>query len=71
MDRGIAHQIRDSSPFPDRNTPLYVINDVPVAPGLDGALPGIDPRDLVSIKVLTGTAARGPRRIVPVVKRLL
>jgi TonB-dependent SusC/RagA subfamily outer membrane receptor len=55
-DGGIALQIRGSSPF-NNNTPLYVINDMPVEPGPDGTLPGIDPYDIETIKVLKGPEA--------------
>lgn len=56
---GLALQIRGSTAF--RNTdeplPLYVVNDLPVGAGPDGSLPGIDPYDIESIKVLKGAAA--------------
>jgi TonB-dependent starch-binding outer membrane protein SusC len=54
-DGGIALQIRGGSPFSNNNgAPLYVLNDVPIAAGPDGALPGIDPYDIETIKVLKG-----------------
>lgn len=56
---GLALQIRSSTAF--RNTddalPLYVVNDLPVGAGPDGSLPGIDPYDIESIKVLKGADA--------------
>lgn len=37
--------------------PLYVLNNLPVEPDRDGALPGLDPYDIESIKVLKGPEA--------------
>jgi TonB-dependent SusC/RagA subfamily outer membrane receptor len=56
---GLALQIRSSSAYKnsDDALPLYVLNDLPVGAGPDGSLPGIDPYDIESIKVLKGTEA--------------
>jgi TonB-dependent SusC/RagA subfamily outer membrane receptor len=51
-DGGIAVQIRGASSFYASNQPLYVIDDVPIQPGPGGALTGINPHDIESIKVL-------------------
>jgi TonB-dependent starch-binding outer membrane protein SusC len=49
---GIAIQIRGTSSFYGSNEPLYVIDDVPIAAGPGGALSGVNPHDIESIKVL-------------------
>ena len=56
---GIALQMRSSSAYrsADDALPLYVVNDLPVGAGPDGSLPGIDPHDIESIKVLKGAEA--------------
>lgn len=56
---GLALQIRGSSAYKntDDALPLYVVNDLPVSAGPDGSLPGIDPYDIESIKVLKGAEA--------------
>jgi TonB-dependent SusC/RagA subfamily outer membrane receptor len=51
-DGGIAVNIRGSSSVAASNQPLYVIDDVPFEAGPDGALVGINPHDIESIKVL-------------------
>ena len=51
-DGGIAVNIRGSSSVMSSNQPLYVIDDVPFEAGPDGALVGINPHDIESIKVL-------------------
>ena len=56
---GIAIQIRGTSSFYGANEPLYVIDDVPVQPGPGGALTGISPYDIESIKVLKNPADTG------------
>jgi TonB-dependent starch-binding outer membrane protein SusC len=54
-DGSIALQIRGSSTINGEvNSPLYILNDLPFDPGPGGALTGINPRDIVSIKVLRG-----------------
>lgn len=37
--------------------PLYIVNDLPVPPGPEGALPGIHVNDIESIRILRGPAA--------------
>ena len=56
---GLALQIRSSTAYKnsDDALPLYVVNDLPVGAGPDGSLPGIDPYDIESIKVLKGAEA--------------
>ena len=49
---GIAVQIRGTGSFYGSDQPLYLIDDVPVTPGPGGALVGINPHDIESIKVL-------------------
>jgi TonB-dependent SusC/RagA subfamily outer membrane receptor len=51
-DGGIAVQIRGTSSFYGSNQPLYVVDDVPISPGPGGALAGVNPHDIESIKVL-------------------
>jgi TonB-dependent SusC/RagA subfamily outer membrane receptor len=51
-DGGIALQIRGTSSFSSSNEPLYVINDVPIQAGPGGALRGVNPHDIETIKVL-------------------
>lgn len=63
-DGGIALQIRGATSYDGSSTaPLYVLNDMPVEPGPDGSLPGLDPREIESIRVLKGpdTALYGIR----------
>jgi TonB-dependent SusC/RagA subfamily outer membrane receptor len=57
-DGGIALQLRGVSSFEGRTSPpLYVVDDVPFTPGPGGALSGIDPHEIESIKVLKGASA--------------
>jgi TonB-dependent SusC/RagA subfamily outer membrane receptor len=57
-DGGIAIQIRGVTSFEGRATPpLYVVDDSPFTPGPGGALSGIDPHEIESIKVLKGASA--------------
>jgi TonB-dependent SusC/RagA subfamily outer membrane receptor len=51
-DGGVAIQIRGPSSFYGSNEPLYVIDDVPFQAGPHGALSGINPYDIESIRVL-------------------
>lgn len=53
---GIAVRIRGISSFYGSNDPLYVLDDVPITPGPGGALNGITPHDIESIKVLKDPA---------------
>lgn len=57
-DGGIALRVRSNANFGDRDRPpLFVLNGMPYNPGPDGALTGIDPYDIESIKVLKGAEA--------------
>ena len=56
---GIALQIRGTSSFYSGNEPLYVIDDVPIQPGPGGALSGVNPHDIESIRVLKDPADTG------------
>jgi TonB-dependent SusC/RagA subfamily outer membrane receptor len=51
-DGSIAIHIRGSSSLNGNNEPLYVIDGLPVQPGPDGGLAGINPYDIASIEVL-------------------
>ena len=53
---GIAVQIRGVSSAYGSNEPLYVIDDVPLAPGPGGQLTGVNPYDIESIVVLKDPA---------------
>ncbi|HEU4631679.1 MAG TPA: TonB-dependent receptor plug domain-containing protein [Gemmatimonadaceae bacterium] len=58
-DGGIALQIRGPSSFLSGTEPLYVVDDVPVRPGPGGALMGVNPHDIESIRVLKDPADTG------------
>lgn len=63
-DGGIAVRIRGSTSLYGSNEPLYVIDGIPIQPGPNGSLSGINPRDIASIEVLkdaTSTAMYGMR----------
>lgn len=45
--------MRGPSSFYGSNGPLYLVDDVPFSPGAGGALVGINPYDIESIKALT------------------
>ena len=51
-DGGIAIRIRGNSTINGSSVPLYVIDGVPIEPGPNGSLTGINPYDIASIKVL-------------------
>jgi TonB-dependent SusC/RagA subfamily outer membrane receptor len=55
-DGGVAIQIRGTTSFYGSNQPLYVIDGVPVQPGPNGALTGVNPYDIESIQVLKDAA---------------
>ena len=55
-DGGIAIRIRGTSSFTGSNAPLYVIDGIPITPGPNGSLTGINPYDIASIKVLKDPA---------------
>lgn len=51
---GISIRVRGAASINGQNAPLYVIDGTPVEPGPDGDLPGLNPYDIESIKVLKG-----------------
>lgn len=54
---GIAVQlVRGPSSFYSSNEPLYVLDGTPFQPGPGGALTGVNPHDIESIKVLKDPA---------------
>lgn len=53
---GLALRIRGTSSFHGNDQPLYVIDGMQVQPGPDGALAGLNPYDIASIKVLKDAA---------------
>ena len=55
-DGGIAVRIRGGSSIYGNNAPLYVVNGMAIEPGPNGALTGINPNDIESIKVLKDPA---------------
>ena len=54
---GISIRIRGAASVNGQNAPLYVIDGTPVEPGPDGDLPGLNPYDIESIKVLKDAAS--------------
>ena len=56
-DGGIALQLRGSTYSDAPRPPLYIVDDIPFKPGPEGALSGIDPYEIDSIKVLKGADA--------------
>lgn len=56
---GVAIQIRGPSSFSGNTQPLFVIDDVPMEAGPGGALRGINPYDIDTIKVLKDPAETG------------
>jgi len=55
-DGGIAVQMRGAPSFYSGSEPLYVIDGVPVKAGPGGALLGVNPYDIETIKVLRDPA---------------
>jgi TonB-dependent SusC/RagA subfamily outer membrane receptor len=55
-DGGLAVRIRGASSFSADETPLYVLDGVPVQPGTNGSL-NLNPYDIESIKVLKDPAS--------------
>lgn len=55
-DGGIALRIRGTSTFSGSNAPLYVIDGVATEAGPGGSIPGVNPYDIASIKVLKDAA---------------
>jgi TonB-dependent SusC/RagA subfamily outer membrane receptor len=57
-DGGIALQIRGATGYGAQSAPpLYILNGLPFRPGPDGALTGVNPSDIDTIKVLKGAEA--------------
>ena len=52
-DGTLTVRIRGANNWSSDNEPLYVIDDVPITPGPGGALSGLNPYDIESIKALT------------------
>lgn len=55
-DGGIAVRIRGATSFSGSTEPLYVLDGIPIQPGPGGALTGINPNDIESIRVLKDAA---------------
>jgi TonB-dependent SusC/RagA subfamily outer membrane receptor len=55
-DGGIAVRVRGATSFNNDSQPLYILDGIPFAPGLNGALSGINPYDIESIRVLKDPA---------------
>ena len=55
-DGGIAVRIRGTTSIVGSNEPLYVLDGVPMQPGPNGSLTGLNPYDIASIEVLKGPA---------------
>jgi TonB-dependent SusC/RagA subfamily outer membrane receptor len=55
-DGGIAVQLRGQTSIYGQQQPLYVIDGVPINPGPNGALTGVNPYDIESIEVLKDPA---------------
>jgi TonB-dependent SusC/RagA subfamily outer membrane receptor len=63
-DGGIAVRIRGGTSIYGNNEPLYILDGIPIQPGPNGSLTGINPYDIESIRVLkdpTDTAMYGSR----------
>ena len=54
---GLSIRIRGAASVNGQNAPLYVIDGVPVEPGPNGDLTGLNPSDIESIKVLKDAAS--------------
>jgi TonB-dependent SusC/RagA subfamily outer membrane receptor len=55
-DGGIRVRIRGGSSILGSNDPLYILDGVPIEPGPNGSLSGINPYDIESIEVLKDPA---------------
>src|SRR6266536_1056194 len=55
-DGGIAVRIRGATSFNASTAPLYVVDGIPIEPGPNGSLTGINPYDIESIQVLNDAA---------------
>ena len=69
-DGSLAVRIRGGSSLMGNNEPLYILDGSPFTPGPEGALTGINPYDIESIKVLKNAAeismygARGANGVI-------
>lgn len=69
-DGTLTVRIRGANNWNSDNEPLYVIDNVPITPGPGGALTGLNPYDIESIKVLkdavstTMYGARGANGVI-------
>jgi TonB-dependent starch-binding outer membrane protein SusC len=69
-DGSLAVRIRGGSSLMGNNDPLYILDGSPFTPGPEGALTGINPYDIESIKVLKNAAelsmygARGANGVI-------
>jgi TonB-dependent SusC/RagA subfamily outer membrane receptor len=54
---GLSIRVRGAASVTGPSAPLYVIDNVPVEPGPDGDLAGLNPYDIESIKVLKDAAS--------------
>lgn len=55
-DGGIAVRIRGATSIYGSSEPLYVLDGMPIQPGPNGSLSGVNPYDIESIKVLKDPA---------------
>jgi TonB-dependent SusC/RagA subfamily outer membrane receptor len=55
-DGGIAVRIRGAASIHGNAEPLYILDGMPIQPGPNGSLTGINPSDIESIKVLKDAA---------------
>lgn len=56
-DGGIAVRLRGQSSVLASTEPLYLIDGIPIQPGPNGSLTGINPRDIETIEVLKDAAS--------------
>jgi len=56
-DGGIAVRLRGQSSVTASTEPLYLIDGIPIQPGPNGSLTGINPRDIATIEVLKDAAS--------------
>jgi TonB-dependent starch-binding outer membrane protein SusC len=69
-DGGIAVRIRGATSAYGNTEPLYILDGMPIQPGPNGALTGINPNDIESIRVLKDAAetamygARGANGVI-------
>lgn len=53
---GVAIRIRGAASFHASTQPLYVLDGIPIQPGPNGGLTGLNPHDIESIQVLKDAA---------------